>query len=159
LIILEQQVSLSSARAAYERTLAQCSPLTPEGFLELDDDILREAGFSRQKTGYCRGLARAVLDGKLDFKAMEVMDDEAVRDTLVQIKGIGPWSADIYLLMALMRPDIWPVHDLALAVAASELKGLESRPTPGDLESIGMPWRSWRAVAACILWHYYLSTR
>ena len=85
------------------------------------------------------------------------MDDAAVRSALTQIKGIGPWTADIYLLMALRRPDIWPSGDLALAVAAQSIKGLAARPMSDELQAIGESWRPWRAVAARLLWHHYLS--
>jgi DNA-3-methyladenine glycosylase II len=156
-IILEQQVSLASARAAYERLLAAADPLTPERFLELDEYTLKEIGFSRQKTGYARGLARAIVEGRLGLSALGGMEDEAVQSALMQIKGIGPWTADIYLLMALRRPDIWPRGDLALAVAVQQVKGLEARPTEDELETIGAAWRPWRAVAARLLWHHYLS--
>jgi DNA-3-methyladenine glycosylase II len=156
-IILEQQVSLASARAAYERLLAAASPLTPARFLELDDVALKTIGFSRQKTAYGRELSRAILDGHLDLAGLESLDDAAVRSQLIAIKGIGPWTADIYLLMALRRPDVWPVGDLALANAAQRVKGLVSRPTPDELDGLGASWRPWRAVAARLLWHYYLS--
>jgi DNA-3-methyladenine glycosylase II len=156
-IILEQQVSLASARAAYGRLLAAAAPLTPLRFLELDDPTLKEIGFSRQKSGYGRGLARAIVEGRLDLAALGGMDDGAARAALTQIKGIGPWTADIYLLMALRRPDIWPTGDLALAAAVQRVKGLRARPTEDELEEIGARWRPWRAVAARLLWHYYLS--
>jgi DNA-3-methyladenine glycosylase II len=157
LVILEQQVSLASARAAYDRLLAATSPLTPESFLELDDVRLKAIGFSRQKTAYGRHLAQAVLDGRLDLGALGGMDDAAAHSALIQIKGIGPWSADIYLLMALRRPDIWPRGDLALAVAVQRIKGLASRPTPDELDAHAEDWRPYRAVAARLLWHHYLS--
>jgi len=108
-------------------------------------------------TRYCRGLAEAILEGRLDLAALERMEDGQVRSRLLQIKGIGPWTADIYLLMALRRPDIWPSHDLALAVAVQGVKGLASRPTPAELEEIAAPWRPWRAVAARMLWQHYLN--
>jgi DNA-3-methyladenine glycosylase II len=156
-IILEQQVSLASARAAYDRLLLAASPLTPERFLQLDDARLRAIGFSRQKAAYGRHLARAILDGRLDLVALEAMDDEAARSALTEIKGIGPWTANIYLLMALRRPDIWPSGDLALAVAVQMVKRLDARPTPDEMEAYGEHWRPWRAAAARLLWHYYLS--
>lgn len=156
-IILEQQVSLASAKAAYERLVAAVSPLTPERFLELSDAELKAIGFSRQKTAYGRNLARTVIDGGLDIDALGSMDDAAVRDELMKVKGIGRWTADIYLLMVLRRPDIWPAGDLALAVAAQRIKGLSHRPGPQELTTIGMDWQPWRAVAARLLWHYYLS--
>jgi DNA-3-methyladenine glycosylase II len=156
-IILEQQVSLASARAAYDRLLAEVSPLTPARFLELDGPTLKRIGFSRQKTKYGRELAGAILGGRLDLAALETVDDAAVRSELTAIKGIGPWTADIYLLMALLRPDAWPSGDLALANAAQRVKRLSSRPTPDELDALGVTWRPWRAVAARLLWHYYLS--
>ncbi len=156
-IILEQQVSLASARAAFDRLQATVNPLTPETFLTLDDDALKVIGFSRQKTRYGRLLAEAILDGTLDLPQLAIVDDETVRSRLTAIKGIGPWTANIYLLMVLRRPDVWPTGDLALAVAAQQVKGLESRPTYPELDQIARQWQPWRAVAARMLWHYYLS--
>ena len=156
-IILEQQVSLASARAAFDRLRAAVDPLTPERFLELDDDHLKTIGFSRQKTRYGRHLAQAILDGQLDLEAFQCWDDTAVHDRLLQLKGIGPWTADIYLLMALCRPDIWPVGDLALVTAVQEIKHLAQRPGAQEMETIAAAWRPWRAVAARLLWHHYLS--
>jgi DNA-3-methyladenine glycosylase II len=158
-IILEQQVSLASARAAYDRLLAIASPLTPFRFLELDDVTLHAVGFSRQKAAYGRILAEAALSGALDFAALEGMDDVQVRSALVSIKGIGPWTAEIYLLMVLLRPDAWPRFDLALVQSARVVKGLPAPPTPLEFERLGEPWRPWRAVAARLLWHDYLSRR
>ena len=156
-IILEQQVSLASARAAFQRLLAAADPLTPERFLQLDDDTLKAAGLSRQKAGYGRSLAQAVLARSLELDGLAALDDDAVRVALTAIKGIGPWTADIYLLMVLRRPDAWPSADLALAVAVQQIKGLAARPGPQELEMLGWAWRPWRAVAARLLWHHYLS--
>ncbi len=158
-IILEQQVSLASAKAAYDRLLEAVSPLTPARFLDLDDATLKNIGFSRQKTAYGRNLARMILGGRLNLARLGTMDDTAVRSRLIKVKGIGPWTANIYLLMALRRPDIWPCEDLALAVAAQGVKRLESRPSPEELDLLSIAWRPWRAVAARLLWHYYLSSR
>lgn len=157
-IILQQQVSLASAQAAYDRLLAAASPLIPARFLEFDDVQLKAIGFSRQKTSYGRTLARALVEGRLVLSVLDTMDDAAVRSELTQLKGIGPWTADIYLLMALRRPDIWPSGDLALAIAVQRLQRLAARPTPEELDAIGEKWRPWRAVAARLLWHYYLSS-
>jgi DNA-3-methyladenine glycosylase II len=156
-IILEQQVSLASAQAAFDRLLAVASPLTPERFLELDDATLKAAGFSRQKTRYGRELAAAILSRSLNLEGLDALDDDAVRTELVKVVGIGRWTADIYLLMALRRPDVWPAGDLALAVAAQQALGLPSAPSPAEMEAIGAAWQPWRAVAARVLWHYYLS--
>jgi DNA-3-methyladenine glycosylase II len=156
-IILEQQVSLSSARAAYDRLLAVAAPLNPERFLQLGDAELKAIGFSRQKTAYGRNLARSIIQGELNIEALGSMEDELVRAELTRIKGIGNWTADIYLLMVLGRRDIWPKGDLALAVAIERVKGLARRPTPEEMEALSADWKPWRAVAARILWHYYLS--
>jgi DNA-3-methyladenine glycosylase II len=158
-IILEQQVSLASARAAFLRLLDVILPLTPEAFLSLDDVTLKAVGFSRQKAGYGRFLAQAIVEGRLDLGALETMPDQTVRAELCALRGIGPWSADIYLLMALLRPDVWPVGDIALASAAQDVKRLAARPAPDELKAIGAAWRPWRAVAARLLWHHYLSRR
>ncbi len=158
-IILEQLVSLASAKATFERLLVVLSPLTPERFLELDDATLRRAGFSRQKTAATRNLARAIIEGDLDLDALNSMSDEEARLELVKIKGIGPWTADIYLLMALLRPDVFPAGDRALVVAVQLINGLVQPPTTKELELMAANWRPWRAVAARILWHYYLNRR
>lgn len=156
-IILEQQVSLASAKAAFERLLSFVDPLKPEAFLQLDDNTLKTAGFSRQKMGYGRNLARAVAEGGLDIAALGGMDDISARSELIKIKGIGQWTADIFLLMALRRPDIWPKGDMALAVALQHLKKLDTRPGFQEMEELSEDWKPWRAVAARMLWHYYLT--
>ena len=157
-LILEQQVSLASAKAAYDRLLDKLnSALLPERFLRLDARNLKRIGFSRQKAGYCRLLADSVLKGHLDLDGIAVMDDDSARAELTRIKGIGPWTADVYLLMALKRPDVWPVGDLALQKAARRVKRLRKHPSPARLEKLGEAWRPWRAVAARLLWHDYLS--
>lgn len=158
-IILEQQVSLASAAAAFKRLLALASPLTPQRFLQLDDATLRHVGFSRQKTLYVRHLAESLLEGRLDLHALDALDDDAVRSELSKVKGIGRWTADIYMLMALGRPDVWPAGDLTLAVAAQRVKRLAVRPTPLELDAIGEAWKPWRSVAARLLWVYYLRGR
>ena len=155
-IILEQQVSLASALAAYGR-LAAASGLTPGRFLEFGDEELRGIGFSRQKAGYVRHLARAIIGGDLDLGALRGMDDEAARAELMRMKGVGAWTAEIYLLRALMRADAWPAGDLALAVALHEVKRLPARPTTAELVAFAEGWRPWRAVAACLLWNHYLN--
>lgn len=156
-IILEQQVSLASARAAYDKLVASVEQLTPENFLALTDEELKGIGFSRQKTGYGRALAQAIIDGSLDLPGLVAQEDQEAREQLMRVKGIGLWTADIYLLMAMGRPDIWPRGDLALEVAMQRLKGWERRPTPEEAGEMSTAWRPWRAVAARLLWHYYLS--
>jgi DNA-3-methyladenine glycosylase II len=157
-IILEQQVSIASARAAFDRLRAISRPLTPRRFLELDDARLRAVGFSRQKIDYARGLAEAIACRRLRLRRLFELDDQRVRDELMSIRGIGRWSADIYLLMALGRPDVWPQGDLALAQAMREVLRLERRPTHEEQLEISSQWQPWRAVAARLLWHHYLST-
>ena len=157
-IILEQQVSLASARAAFNRLKAAIR-VTPRNLLTLDDATLKVIGFSRQKTSYARHLAQAILDRRFSPTALENMDDESARAALIELKGIGVWTADIYLLMALRRPDVWPHGDLALAVAAQHVKQLPARPTYDELTAMSEAWRPWRAVAARVLWHQYLSQR
>ncbi|QDL11126.1 DNA-3-methyladenine glycosylase 2 family protein [Brasilonema octagenarum UFV-E1] len=156
-IILEQQVSLASAKAIYERLCAMVVRLTPENFLTLDDVQLKAIGLSRQKTVYTRALANAIVNGELDLVKLETMEETIIRTELKRIKGIGDWTVDIYLLMALQRPDVFPKGDLALAIALQKLKNLSVRPTPEQLEAIADNWRPWRAIAARILWHYYLN--
>jgi DNA-3-methyladenine glycosylase II len=158
-IILEQQVSLASARAAYQRLQAAAHPLTPKRFLQLTDTELKQIGFSRQKTLYARLLADSLVQGHFDLGHLLDLHDEAARKMLVALKGIGNWTADIYLLSALRRPDIWPVGDLALATAVQEVKRLRTRPSPERLEKMSAPWRPFRAVAARLFWHAYLCKR
>ncbi|HXN25180.1 MAG TPA: DNA-3-methyladenine glycosylase 2 family protein [Candidatus Dormibacteraeota bacterium] len=157
-LILEQQVSLASAKASYERLIAVIGPaLHPEAFLKLNARTLKRIGFSRQKAGYCRLLAQSILKKQLDLDAVHQMTDSAARTELIRLKGIGPWTADVYLLTALRRPDAWPVGDLALQKAVRRVKRLRKHPSPAKLERIGRSWRPWRAVAARLLWHEYLS--
>ena len=157
-LILEQQVSLASAQAAFDRLRAAADPLTPETMLRLDDAQLLAVGFSRQKARYARALATAVDDGSLDIDGLAGLDDDEVDAALTALPGIGPWTSTIYRLMVLLRPDAWPVHDIALAQALAELRGLDARPDAGAMLGLAEAWRPWRAVAARILWHHYLST-
>jgi DNA-3-methyladenine glycosylase II len=158
-IILEQQVSLASAKAVYTRLQATISPITPELFLQLDDAKIKQIGFSRQKALYARTLAQSIIAGQLDFSTLSTMDDEEVRTVLKKLKGIGDWTVDIYLLMALRRPDSLPKGDLGLILAIQKVKRLEHRPSAAEIEAIAEIWRPWRAVATRLLWHYYLSEK
>lgn len=158
-IILEQQVSLASAKAAFDRLQAAVKPLTPKGFLKLNDAELLRIGFSRQKTLYSRLLAESLARRHFDLRYLHDLPDDSAHKMLVAFKGIGRWTADIYLLSALRRPDIWPIGDLALATAVQEVKRLRKRPSPEKLESLSVPWRPWRAVAARLFWHAYLCKR
>jgi len=158
-IILEQQVSLASAKAAFDRLQAAVKPLTPRGFLKLNDVELLRIGFSRQKTLYTRLLAESLARRHFDLRYLHDLPDDSAHKMLVAFKGIGRWTADIYLLSALRRPDIWPAGDLALATAVQEVKRLRKRPSPEKLETLSAPWRPWRAVAARLFWHAYLCKR
>lgn len=158
-IILEQQVSLASAKAAFDRLQAAVKPLTPKGFLKLNDAELLRIGFSRQKTLYSRLLAESLARRHFDLRYLHDLPDESAHKMLVAFKGIGRWTADIYLLSALRRPDIWPIGDLALATAVQEVKRLRKRPSPEKLEALSAPWKPWRAVAARLFWHAYLCKR
>jgi DNA-3-methyladenine glycosylase II len=158
-IILEQQVSLASARAAFLRLQAAIKPITPRRLLTLNDGQLKRIGFSRQKTNYVRHLSHAIIERRFDPSALPLMPDDEARSKLIELKGIGNWTADIYLLMCLRRPDVWPHGDLALATSAHKVKRLKTRPTYAELDALAEQWRPWRAVAARILWHAYLSER
>jgi DNA-3-methyladenine glycosylase II len=158
-IVLEQQVSLASAQAAFGRLRRAADPLTPASFLALTDAELLAIGFSRQKARYGRALAEAIGSGALDLGALAGLDDESVHRELQAIPGIGPWTSTIYLLMVLGRPDVWPAGDMALAAAVDEVKGLGHRPGAAEMTELGAAWRPWRSVAARLFWHDYLSRR
>ena len=156
-IILEQQVSLASAQATYDKLNNDVNEITPQTFLKFNDAELKGFGFSRQKTRYGRILSEAILSGEFDPDALKTLDDESVHQELTKLTGIGPWTANIYLLMALRRPDIWPSGDIALAKAMQQVKKLDARPNNDEQLSIAEAWKPWRSVAARILWHHYLS--
>ncbi len=155
-IILEQQVSLASARAAYRRLAAGVVPFTPDRCLRLGVSHLRGLGITRQKAAYCVNVAGAIHRGEIDLPAIARMDDDVARAALVRIQGIGPWTADIYLLMAMRRPDVWPAGDAALIKAVRAVKRLRKLPSPARMREISEPWRPFRAVAARMLWQHYL---
>lgn len=157
-IILEQQVSLASARACFDKLTIHIGEVTPRGILSLDDADLKKIGFSRQKTGYARHLAEAVMEERIDLDQMETLPDAEVKEELMKLKGIGEWTSDIYLLMALLRPDVMPKGDIALHAAWHKLSG-EPRPTSDEFLKIAERWRPLRSVAARLLWHFYLSEK
>lgn len=159
LFILEQQVSLASAAAAYRRVLARVGVMAPAPLLGATSADLREDGVSRQKDRYLRALADAVLAGALDLDGLAALDDDEVRRRLIALPGIGRWTADVYLLACLGRPDCWPIGDRALQVATAEALELAVVPRGDALEAIGERWRPHRSSAARILWHGYLGRR
>jgi DNA-3-methyladenine glycosylase II len=158
-IILEQQVSIDAAAAMFRRLNEECQPLGPAGFLALDDATLRRCGFSRQKAAYGRSLAERMISGELDFARLAGFSDDDALATLVSLKGIGRWSAEIYLIFALGRDDIWPAGDLGLQFGVAAELGLGERVVETELRELGERWRPWRTVAACLFWQSYLHAR
>ena len=156
-IILEQQVSLRSGAAALERLVGAAGVVTPAAVLDAGEERLRAAGLTRQKARYLVALAEDVRSGALDLEAVAAMEDDAARSALMRVVGIGRWTADIYLLMALLRPDVWPIGDLALAAAMRRAVGLERLPGADDQARIADGWRPYRSVAARLLWQAYLA--
>lgn len=157
--IIEQQVSLAAARAIYERLVAQAGDLTAERFAAVSEEELRAIGFSRRKIEYCRGLAHQIVSCALDLADLDTAPDRTIRETLTALRGIGDWTADVYLLHSLGRPDVWPVGDLALRIAIQEELGLHARPSHSEVAEIGEAFRPWRSVAARVFWHGYLCRR
>ena len=158
-IILEQQVSLASGKAMYIKLERNIKPFTPIRFEELGIEYLKSLGVTRQKSSYCINIAAAILDDKLDLKSLNKLSDEDAKEMLIRIKGIGPWTADIYLLMALRRSDIWPSGDIALASSMKKIKGLRTLPTNEKQIKIAKKWRPYRSAAARMLWHHYLNNK
>jgi DNA-3-methyladenine glycosylase II len=156
-IILEQQVSLASGAAVYRRLEERIQPFTPERVAGTGVTCVRSLGVTRQKADYCVHLAEAILGGRLDLDALRRMDDSAASAALTRLKGIGPWTAQIYLLMALRRPDVWPSGDLALVRTIQVVKRLRRSPSPARMLTIAEAWRPYRAVAARMLWQHYLA--
>ena len=158
-IILEQQVSLASANAAFRRLQERLGTILPENLTGLDDDTLRTIGFSRQKMGYARHLAVEITTGRLNLPELETLPDDSVRTVLKQLKGIGDWTADIYLSECLLRPDILPKGDIAMQEAFRVLNRLPSRPSHETFVEKTEHWRPWRSVGTRMLWHFYLCER
>jgi len=156
-IILEQQVSLASAKACFDKLAVRLGKIEPELLLELDDADLKAVGFSRQKAAYARHLSEALLEKRIDLDALHHLPDDGVKSELIKLKGVGHWTADIYLLMAMLRPDVMPKGDLALHVAYQKLATADIRPTADEFIEIAEKWRPHRSTAARLLWHFYLS--
>jgi len=155
-IIVDQQVSVHAGAAIWRKLETGLGQVTPETVLAAGEGGLRQHGFSRPKAHYACGLAQAIVSGELDLDALgRKRDNAAIHEALTAIKGIGDWTAEIYLMFALGRVDVWPAKDLALAISAQRLLGLEERPTPKEMIEIGERWRPWRTIAALILWRYY----
>ena len=158
-VVLEQKVSLASALAVMNRVDALCPAFDPASFLAVPDAALREAGISERKVSYCRSIAEAVRDGSPSLASLRRLDDETVLERLTAVRGIGPWTAGVYLTMALARPDAWPSGDRALAVGVAERWGLDAPPDYPALDAMAERWRPWRGVASRLIWHAYLERR
>ncbi|MBL7879551.1 MAG: DNA-3-methyladenine glycosylase 2 family protein [Chryseobacterium gambrini] len=156
-IILEQQVSLASALAALHKLKEKITEITPENILSLTDAEMRECYVSRQKNTYIKGLANSMLEGKINLEKFQKMSDEKIRETLISLKGIGNWTIDIYLMLALQRTDIFPIGDLAAVNALKKIKRLPPKIAREEIITISQDWKPLRSVATMILWHYYLS--
>jgi DNA-3-methyladenine glycosylase II len=158
-IILEQQVSLASAKACFDKLAAHLGEITPEGLLTLTDTKLKTIGFSRQKTAYARHLSEAVAENRIDLEDLRHLPDAEVKTELIKLKGIGEWTSDIYLLMAMLRPDVMPRGDIALHEAYRRLTGADKRPGSDEFIKIAEKWSPFRSVAARLLWHFYLAEK
>ncbi len=158
-IILEQQVSLASARAAYDQLKNRIGTITPPKVLALTDEELRACYFSRQKTIYVRHLASALVNKELHLHDFKELSNEAIRQKLIAIKGIGHWTIEVYLMMVMHRCDLFPLGDIALINSLKEIKGLPKTTSKGELERISSKWKPYRTVAAFLLWHSYINKR
>ena len=154
-LIVEQQLSVASAKAIFERLKQSITPFSAEKFIKTDEKVFREAGLSFQKINYCSGIAKAYISGDLNFNSLELMSNEEVIIELTKLKGIGEWTAQCYLLGCMSRIDAWPSSDLGLQVAIQRLKGLKSRPQKLTTEEIAETWKPFRSIAALILWSSY----
>ena len=151
-LIVDQQLSVASARAIFKRIENLIDPFTAENFIQVSETDLKGAGLSSQKINYCKGIANNIISGDLDLEGLEKKEDSEVIEELVQIKGIGEWTAKCYLLSCLKRIDVWPAADLGLMVAIQKLKGMKERPKQLTIEEIAKPWSPYRSVAALLLW-------
>jgi len=157
-IILEQQVSLASAKACFDKLTNHLGGVTPEGLLVLNDAEGNCIGFSMQKAAYGRHLLESWIEKRIDFEDLHRLTNAEVKSELIKLKGVGEWTSDIYLIMALLRPDVMPRGDIALHTAWHELSS-EPRPTSDEFLVIAERWKPYRSVAARLLWHFYLSER
>ena len=154
-LIVEQQLSVASAKAIFNRIKDLIKPFTAKKFIEIKETDLKKAGLSSQKINYCKGIANKIISGDLNLKKLEKKSDAEVIKELVEIKGIGEWTAKCYLLGCLKRIDIWPSSDLGIIVAIQKLKDMEERPKELTIEEIAEPWSPYRSVAALLLWSTY----
>ena len=158
-IILEQQVSIKAAATMFQRLASHLGSVTPELVQKAGESELRQVGLTRQKARYCVELANRVASGALELLKLDTLDDAQGRSHLLDIPGLGPWTVDVYYMMALRRANVWPQGDLALASALQDIKQLEARPTRDEQLVFAEQWKPWRAVAARMLWMHYLDAR
>lgn len=156
-IILEQQVSVASAKACFDKLANLLGEISPANLLTLSDAELRSAGFSRQKASYARHLSEAVVEKRVSLDSLRGLSDTEVKAELIKLKGVGEWTSDIYLLMALLRPDVMPKGDIALHAAYQRLTNADKRPASDEFVAMAEKWKPFRSVAARLLWHFYLS--
>jgi DNA-3-methyladenine glycosylase II len=159
LTILEQQVSLASAYAAYQKLRDRIGVVTPKKLLALTDEEMRACYFTRQKMGYARGLAQAIIKRKLVLKRLHALPDDEVRVILKQHKGIGDWTVDVFLMHALRRTDLFPLGDIALVNSLKHVMQLPAHTTREELMVIAEPWKPFRTIASMILWHAYIKRK
>lgn len=159
LFILEQQVSLASAYAAFKKLREKIGVVTPAKILLLCDEELKACYFSRQKIVYARELAKAAQSRQVNLKKLSLLPDEEIRNGLIKLKGIGHWTIDVYLMHSLQRSDLFPLGDIALVNSLKEVKQLSKDISKEEMLSIAEPWRPYRTVAAMILWHSYIQKR
>ncbi len=158
-IILEQQVSIKAAATMFQRLASHLGSVTPELVQKAGESELRQVGLTRQKARYCVELANRIASGALELSKLDTLDDAQGRSHLLDIPGLGPWTVDVYYMMALRRANVWPQGDLALASALQDIKQLEARPTRDEQLVFAEQWKPWRAVAARMLWMHYLDAR
>ena len=154
-LITEQQLSVASAKAIFLRIKKNLKIFNPDQFLDLSDEKLKSTGLSRQKINYCRILAESIKTKELNLTKIHKMDDENLLKNLTNIKGIGEWTAECYMLACLDRPDIWPVKDLGLQMAVKKIKGFDVRPSEEEMKNLSEIWKPYRSTVANVLWASY----
>lgn len=150
--IVGQQLSVKAAKTIWNRTVQTCGGATPEAVLSLDEETLRSAGLSRQKIIYIRDLSQKVVSGEIILQELERLEDNQVVSRLTSVKGIGKWTAEMFLIFSLGRTDVWPLDDLGLRRAVKWLYGLNDMPVKDDMKNLGEAWKPYRTVAALYLW-------
>lgn len=159
LTILEQQVSLASAYAAFKKLKEKTGFVTPKKILSLSDEELKACYFSRQKVVYVKALATAIVSKQINLKELSIATDDDIRQALKQVKGIGDWTVDVYLMHALQRTDLFPLGDIALVNSLKHIKQLHAHITKEEMLAIAESWRPYRTIASMLLWHAYIQRK